>query len=86
MSELKKKIVERFCAVFEQMNPTDEVPFLSNDTILLETGLSSLGFAILIADLEDELGIDPFTAMETAVYPQTFAELVAAYEIVYGAP
>lgn len=30
------------------------------DTVLLESGLDSLGFAILIARLEEELGYDPF--------------------------
>jgi hypothetical protein len=50
------------------------------DTVLLESGLDSLGFAILIARLEEELGYDPFTMMEEPVYPQTFGELVDIYQ------
>ncbi len=35
---------------------------LSDDTVLLESGLDSLCFAIIVARLEDQLGVDPFTA------------------------
>ncbi len=52
-----------------------------NDTsILLETGLNSLGFATLVARLEEELGYDPFTLMTEPVYPVTFGEFVHMYE------
>ena len=50
-----------------------------DDTVLLESGLDSLGFAILIARLEEELGYDPFTMMDEPVYPQTFGQLVEVY-------
>lgn len=49
-------------------------------TVLLESGLDSLGFAILVARLEEELGRDPFTEMEEVVYPRTLGEFVAIYE------
>ncbi len=55
-------------------------PLLTNDTVLLETGLDSLGFAIFVSSLEEELGFDPFTLSEDAYYPQTFSEFVAFYE------
>ena len=51
------------------------------DTVgLLETGLDSLGFAILVARLEEELGFDPFVDMDEAIYPQSFGEFVAIYD------
>lgn len=53
---------------------------LEDDTVLLDSGLDSLGFAILVARLEEELGYDPFVEMEGAVYPTTFGEFVAIYE------
>ena len=53
---------------------------LNNDSILLETGLDSLGFAILVALLEEELGFDPFSSMEEAFYPQTFGEFLDIYK------
>lgn len=53
---------------------------IDTTTILLESGLDSLGFAILIARLEEELGYDPFTMMDEPVYPQTFGQLVEIYQ------
>ncbi len=50
------------------------------DTVLLESGLDSLGFAILIARLEEELGYDPFTMMDEPIYPQKFGQLVEVYQ------
>lgn len=49
------------------------------DTLLLQSGLDSLGYAMLVAQLEEELGIDPFTELAIKVYPATFAEFVAIY-------
>lgn len=47
---------------------------------LLESGLDSLGFAVLVTRLEEELGYDPFTLMEDAFYPTTFQQFVDIYE------
>ncbi|RUO66572.1 acyl carrier protein [Pseudidiomarina planktonica] len=55
-------------------------PDINHDTVLLESGLDSLGFAILVARLEEELGYDPFSIMDEPVYPRTFGEFVAIYE------
>lgn len=55
-------------------------PVLATDTVLLETGLDSLGFAIFVSSLEEDLGYDPFTLSEDAYYPQTFSDFVAFYE------
>ena len=38
------------------------LPPLKEDLVLANCGLDSLGFAVLVARLEDKLGIDPFTA------------------------
>jgi hypothetical protein len=61
---------------------TDATPGLAitDSTVLLESGLDSLGFAILVARLEEELGYDPFTAMAEPVYPTTFGEFVEIYD------
>jgi len=68
-----------FAEVWKTENGT-EAPALDAGTVLLETGLDSLGFAIFVSQLEEELGYDPFTLAEDAYYPQTFAEFVAFYE------
>jgi Phosphopantetheine attachment site len=53
---------------------------LRDDLVLLESGLDSLGFAVLVARLEDTLGVDPFTAGEDAVFPVTLGDFVKVYE------
>lgn len=53
---------------------------LKDDLVLAECGLDSLGFAVLVARLEDTLGVDPFTAAEEAVFPVTLGEFVKVYE------
>ena len=53
---------------------------LHDGLVLLESGLDSMGFAILVAELEARLGYDPFILIETPVYPRTFGEFVAFYE------
>lgn len=58
---------------------TELAASLNDDTVLLESGLDSLGFAILVARLEERLGYDPFTLMEEPVYPRTLREFVAIY-------
>jgi acyl carrier protein len=53
---------------------------LKDDLVLAECGLDSLGFAVLVARLEDALGVDPFTAAEEAVFPVTLGDFVKVYE------
>lgn len=53
---------------------------IDSQTVLLESGLDSLGFALLVAKLEEELGLDPFSEMEMAVYPRTFGEFLSIYQ------
>ena len=53
---------------------------LSDDMRLVQSGLDSLSFAIIVARLEDSLGIDPFNAAEAVEFPVTFADFVRLYE------
>ena len=53
---------------------------LTDDLVLLESGLDSLGFAVLVARLEDLLGLDPFTASDDVYYPVTLGEFIRFYE------
>jgi acyl carrier protein len=79
MSTLEGNIRRVFSEVWA-LEKGSEPPTLTSDTILLETGLDSLGFAIFVSSLEEALGYDPFTLAEDAFYPQTFAEFVTFYE------
>ena len=53
---------------------------LTDDLILLNSGLDSLGFAVLVARLEDELGLDPFATSEDVDFPVTLGDFVSVYE------
>jgi len=60
------------------------LPPLEDDLSLNETGFDSLAFAILVARLEDELGIDPFTISQNATALRTVGEFIRAYENVHA--
>ena len=53
---------------------------LKDDLVLADSGLDSLGFAVLVARLEDTFGVDPFTASDEAVFPLTLGDFVKVYE------
>ena len=53
---------------------------LRDDLVLLESGLDSLGVAILVARLEETLGLDPFTESEDVSYPVTLGDFIRVYE------
>jgi acyl carrier protein len=53
---------------------------LSDDTKLIESGLDSLSFAVIVARLEDLLGIDPFNTADVLEFPVTFGDFVRLYE------
>ena len=53
---------------------------LSDELKLLQSGLDSLSFAIIVARLEDSLGIDPFRSSEAVEFPVTFGDFVRLYE------
>ena len=57
-----------------------KLPALSDELVLLDSGLDSLCFAILVARLEDTLGLDPFTASDEVYFPVTLGDFVMAYE------
>jgi acyl carrier protein len=53
---------------------------LNDDLPLLESGLDSLGFAVVVARLEDQLGVDPFSSDDNLEFPVTLADFIGAYE------
>lgn len=63
--------------VKEQSRPI--VP-LTDDLALIESGLDSLCFAILVARLEDRLGMDPFSISDDVAFPETLGEFIGVYE------
>ncbi|UZN03410.1 acyl carrier protein [Cellulomonas sp. S1-8] len=57
-----------------------EHPELTDDVDLSDVGLDSLGFAVLITRLEDELDRNPFVTIEGVEAPRTVGSLVALYQ------
>jgi acyl carrier protein len=72
------KIISAMRQIADEQKVT--LPPLDDSLSLHETGFDSLGFAILVARLEDELGVDPFTISEDATFPLTVGDFIKAYE------
>ncbi|MBR0800944.1 acyl carrier protein [Bradyrhizobium jicamae] len=75
---IRLKITSEMQQIAHELNI--KLPPLKDDLPLQNTGLDSLGFALLIARLEDELGRDPFTNPDEFVFPDTIGDFVRAYE------
>jgi acyl carrier protein len=56
------------------------LPPLTDDLVLLDSGLDSLAIAILVARLEEALGFDPFTESDDVAYPVTLGDFIRFYE------
>jgi acyl carrier protein len=56
------------------------LPPLTDDLVLLDSGLDSLAIAILVARLEETLGFDPFTESDDIFYPVTLGDFIRFYE------
>lgn len=69
-------------SIMQQVAAEQEKPLaaLTDQTVLANSGLDSLCFAIIVARLEDDLGVDPFTASDEVYFPVSFADFVALYE------
>ncbi|MGZ5921110.1 MAG: phosphopantetheine-binding protein [Rhizomicrobium sp.] len=75
---VQSTIFEQFAQVAREQEK--QLAPLSDNLVLLESGLDSLCFAIVVARLEDTLGVDPFTASEDVYFPVTLGEFVKFYE------
>jgi hypothetical protein len=53
---------------------------LEDDLLLVDSGLDSLCFALIVAQLEDDLAVDPFSDLDDAFFPVSFGEFVQLYE------
>jgi acyl carrier protein len=53
---------------------------LTDDLLLLDSGLDSLCLAIIVARLEDTLGVDPFSRDVDGEFPVTLGDFLRLYE------
>lgn len=75
---VRSRILSAIQQIAEEQKVT--LPPLRDGLSLHDTGFDSLAFAILVARLEDDLGIDPFTIAEDAAFPSTVGEFIRVYE------
>ncbi len=75
---IRELILEQFRSVAREHHET--LAPLADPLPLLDSGLDSLSFAVIVARLEDVLGVDPFSAEEFLDFPVTFGDFVRLYE------
>jgi hypothetical protein len=75
---VRSTVVNQFEQVASEQGK--ELAPLYDDLVLLDTGLDSLCFAIIVTRLEDILGFDPFSAEENAQLPVTVGDFIRLYE------
>jgi acyl carrier protein len=79
---LRPTIIAKFEEVAEREHKT--LVTINDDLVLLDSGLDSLCFALIVALLEDELGLDPFSESEEVSFPVTFGDFVRFYDDAAG--
>jgi len=75
---VRSTVISQFEQVAVEQNR--KLSRLSDDLKLLDSGLDSLSFALIVARLEDALGFDPFDVADDLKFPVTFGEFVKLYE------
>jgi hypothetical protein len=74
----RSTILAEFVQVAEEQEK--KLAPLRDDLPLLESGLDSLCFAIIVARLEDITGRDPFGAEEEMDFPETLGDFIKLYD------
>jgi len=75
---VREIIISQFQQVAAEQRRT--LARLSDDLKLLDSGLDSLSFALIVARLEDALGSDPFDVAGDMKFPVVFGDFVRLYE------
>ncbi len=78
MLDIKAAVIGQFEQVAREQGKA--IAQLSDGLVLLDSGLDSLCFAIIVARLEDSLGFDPFSADEEIDFPVTLGDFIRFYE------
>jgi len=76
--DTRSEVVTQFRQVAQEQDK--QLAPLTDDLALLDSGLDSLCFAIVVARLENSLGVDPFSEDEDARFPVTFGDFIRFYE------
>jgi hypothetical protein len=76
--DIRQTILQQILIIAKQQKKT--LAPLRDDVALADTGLDSLCIAILVAVLDDELDIDPFSTGRMASFPVTLGDFMSLYE------
>jgi acyl carrier protein len=75
---VRSSVITQFEQVASEQNK--QLAPLSDDLTLLDSGLDSLCFAIIVARLEDLTGLEPFSTTEDVRFPVTLGDFIRFYE------
>jgi acyl carrier protein len=78
MTTVRSEILAQFAQVAHEQNK--ELAVLTDSLPLLDSGLDSLCLAVIVARLEDSLGVDPFNILDGTAFPITLGDFVRLYE------
>ena len=75
---VRSEILDQFKQVAQEQDK--RLGPLSDEVPLLDSGLDSLCFAIIVSRLEIVLGVDPFSENTDAPFPVNLGEFIRFYE------
>ena len=75
---VRSEILDQFKQVAHEQDK--RLAPLSDELPLLDSGLDSLCFAIIVSRLETVQGVDPFSENEGAPFPVNLGEFIRFYE------
>jgi hypothetical protein len=75
---VRSEILDQFKQV--ALEQDKQLGLLSDELPLMDSGLDSLCFAIIVSRLETVLGVDPFNENESAPFPVNLGEFIRFYE------
>lgn len=75
---IRQLVINRLEEIADEQNK--KLQTLTDDLVLLESGLDSLCIAVLIARLDSELDCDPFSGVGDDFVPVTVGDIIRLYE------
>ena len=79
---IREAILTTFATVAQEQGKTLQP--LTDDLALMDSGLDLLCIAIIVARLDDELNLDPFSGGDDMMLPVTVGDFVRIYENAAG--
>ncbi len=77
---IREIVRNQLAAVVEESSPIPFPDTIDDDDLLEAFGLDSVAYTSLLTRIEGEVGYIPTPILEGDFYPETFGELVSAYQ------